>query len=246
MKGRAKATRALPRSVVCAGSVVHRRPLLQQRGLLGREPPGVGRLVGQPPEDAEAEDDGHGPLDQEHPLPAVHVTGAGELHQGSADGSAQDERDAHGEIDDPHHGHSLRLGEPEGHDVHQCGVETGLGGTEQEPQDVERLLALHEHHRGAERAPGDSDPRDPPARADLVHEQVAGHLEQGVAQEEDPGAQAVGGRADPHIGLERRLGQPDVGAVDEGHEVDQAEHRHQVQRGLPAGSGVEQVRAAAG
>ena len=187
------------------------------------------------------EEDGDAALDEEHPLPAVHVAGAGELHQGTADRPAENERHAHGEVDDAHHRHPLRLREPDGHDVHQRGIEAGLGRAEQEAQHVERGLALHEHHRGAQRAPGDGDPRDPPARPDLVHDQVARHLEQRVAEEEDPGAQAVRRGADPDVGLEGRLGQPDVGAVDEGHEVDQHQHRHQVQRCLPAGNGVEPV-----
>ena len=61
---------------------------------------------------------------------------------------------------------------------------------------VEGGFALHEHHRRTERAPRDRDARDPGARSDPVHDQVARDLQQRIAEEEDPGAEAEGGGVD--------------------------------------------------
>ncbi len=74
-----------------------------------------------------------------------------------------------------------------------AGEEAGLGDAQQEAEDVEAGRAVDEHRRRRHQPPHDHDPGDPQPRADAAHQQVAGHLEEEVADEEDPRADAVGG-----------------------------------------------------
>jgi len=113
-----------------------------------------------------------------------------------------------------------------------------LGGTEGDPPDVEGDVVGDEHHEGRDRAPGQGDPGDPAPRAHPVHDEVAGHLEQRVRQEEETGAQTERGRADAHVRLQVGLCQGDVGPVDVGHEVGEAEERQQPQQRLAGRGGV--------
>ena len=76
------------------------------------------------------------------------------------------------------------------------GIEARFGEAEQEAQHVELRRRLDEHEARREEAPGDHDPRDPDARADLVQQHVARQLEQEIAEEEDAGAEAEHGLAE--------------------------------------------------
>ena len=82
---------------------------------------------------------------------------------------------------------------------------------------------MGEDHGCGDQAPGDHDPAHPQTGADAVQDQVARHFEQGITDEEHPGAEGEGGVTDIGIGLESLLGEPDVGAVEEGHDVHQQE-----------------------
>ena len=122
---------------------------------------------------------------------------------------------------------AVRRREELGQVVDDAGKEARLGRAEQEAQDVERRLALHEREAGADDGPGDHDARDPAARADLGQDQIRGHLEQEVADEEDARAQGVNGGRHPQLLRHLLLGEADVHAVEErGHEAEAQEGNH--------------------
>ena len=61
-------------------------------------------------------------------------------------------------------------------------------------------------------------------RADARQDEVARHLEQEIADEEQRGAEAVGGFAEAEIADHLQLGVADVLPVDIGDQVHEAEH----------------------
>jgi hypothetical protein len=164
-----------------------------------------------------------------------------ELHEPAAQRVAHDQGGGRREVDEPDDRGAVPLREPEGDHVHQGGIEPGLGRAEQEPHDVERDLALDEHHQSAQRTPGDRDPGDPPSRTHPEHGEVARDLEERVADEEDARAEAEGRRPDPDVGRQVCLGQRDVGAVDVGHEVDPEHDGKQAEHHLPRRAGVQRI-----
>ncbi|KAG0731879.1 hypothetical protein G6F23_014872 [Rhizopus arrhizus] len=84
---------------------------------------------------------------------------------------------------------------------------------QQEAQDVETGGRLDEHEHAGQDAPRDHDARDPAPRAQPVHQQVARHFEQEVADEEHAGAQAEHGFAEAQVLRHLQLGEADVDAV---------------------------------
>lgn len=97
--------------------------------------------------------------------------------------------------------------------------EPGLGRAQQEAQEIEHVHAGHEHHARRDDAPGDHDPRDPDARADFVEDDVAGDLEQEIADEEYPRAQPVHRLAELEFLQHLQLGEAHVDAVQVGHDI---------------------------
>ena len=140
---------------------------------------------------------------------------------------AQDarERDSHVEVAS---GPAQMPGrDPVGEEHDHAGEEAGLGDAEQEAQDIEARLTLHEDEAGGHDAPAHHDPGQPPARPDLVQQDVARHLEDGVADEEQPGTEGVRGGADAEVGLEFLLRERDVASVQERDDVHQEQERDQ-------------------
>ena len=150
-----------------------------------------------------------------------------ELEQPAGQRVAQDagERDAHVEV--AAGPAQMPGGDPVGEEEDHAGEEAGLGDAEQEAQDVEARLPLHEDEAGGHDAPAHHDPGQPPARPDLVQQDVARHLEDGVADEEQPGAERVRGGADAEVDLEFLLRERDVAAVQERDDVHQQQERDQ-------------------
>ena len=105
--------------------------------------------------------------------------------------------------------------------------EARLGGAEQEAHDVEARRPLHERGAGGDDPPGEHDPRDPLARAELVQREVARDLEEEVRDEEDARAEAVDRAGEAEVGLELVLGERDVHPVEVGDDVEDQERRHQ-------------------
>ena len=95
------------------------------------------------------------------------------------------------------------------------GKETGLGGAKQKAQHVETGRALHEHHARTTTMPQVIMMRAiQQPRADPREDEVARHLEQHVAEEEDAGAEAVDRGAEAQIVVHLQRGEPDVDAIE--------------------------------
>ena len=190
-------------------------------------------------------DDRQQALDQEHPLDAAQPEDAVELQQTAGQRVAKNagERDAHIEV--AAGPAQVPGGDPVGEEEDDAGEEAGLGDTQQEAQDVEAGRPLHEHEGGGDDAPGHHDPGQPPARPDLVQQQVARDLEDGIAHEEEAGAEGVRGRADAEVGLELLLGEGDIAAVQERDDVHQQQEWDQSLEDL-LGSPAHSARSDAG
>jgi hypothetical protein len=74
------------------------------------------------------------------------------------------------------------------------------------------------------------DPRDPPAGAELLEEQVAGHLEQEVRQEENAGAESEYRCREVQLLDHLERGESQVDPVEKGNEIADHQERHDAQR----------------
>ena len=213
---------AVPRLQPLRAFRAHRRR--QPLAVVGRQPVGLFRPIGQHPQRQESENHRGQPFEQEQPLPAAQSEHA--VH-------AQD-RFRHRRADDHRHGrrhHEQRIGaralgrgHPVGEVEHHAGEESRLGDAQHDARDHERRHVADEHRRHRHEAPADHDARDPAAGADAIEDQIAGNLEQAVAEKEQPGAEPVFGGAQAEILLQLPRREPDVDAVDVGdHVADEGE-----------------------
>src|SRR6185295_910324 len=79
---------------------------------------------------------------------------------------------------------------------------------------IERPDASDEHHPDRGDSPADENAGNPAACAHTLQNQIAGDLEQAIADEEQPGAIAVLGVAESKISLQFRGGKADVHPID--------------------------------
>ncbi|MNR03985.1 hypothetical protein D3C85_1199100 [compost metagenome] len=121
---------------------------------------------------------------------------------------------------------------PEGEVEHHAGEEAGLEHAEQEAHHVELGRGLDEHGRAGDQAPEHHDAHQGDPRAEPLQEHVARHLEEHVADEEHGGTEAVDRVAEVQRGLHLQLGEADVGAVDEVHQVADEQEWDQAQGDL--------------
>jgi len=198
--------------------------------LIGPEPRRVLRPVGQPDEGGDAQQHGGRCLEQEDPLPAAQPQDAVHVEDGARDRRAYEagHRDRHHEDADDGGAVARRIpiGEIEDH----AGEEAGFGNAQQEAQHQERGRPADQGEGRRDEAPADHDARDPGARAEALQGEVARHLEDEIADEEDAGAQAVGLgiEADRLVHLQGR--EAHVHAVDIGDQVGGQQEGHQAPR----------------
>ncbi len=143
------------------------------------------------------------------------------LQQRAGHRRSQDSRERRRGHEDRGDGGALARGKPVAEIENDAREEPGLGGPQQEPQDVETVRSLHECHGAGDQAPGDHHPGDPDAGADLLQHEVRRHLEQEIAEEEDAGAETEHGGREPQLLVHGQRREADVDAVDEGYEVEQ-------------------------
>ncbi|MNT10340.1 hypothetical protein D3C72_1451650 [compost metagenome] len=170
-------------------------------------------------------------------MPAAHAVRAVErVHDPARQRIAEHARDGDARHEQRDHLAAAVGREPVGQVQDHAGIETRFGEAEQEAHHVELGRRLHEHEQRRDDAPGDHDPRDPDARADLVHQQVARHLEQEVADEEQPCAQAEHGFGEGQVLAHLQLGEADIDAVQVGDHVAQHQERHDAPEHLAVGA----------
>jgi len=110
--------------------------------------------------------------------------------------------------------------EPQRHVIDDARIEAGLGGAEQETQDVERGRGTGPGERDRHQPPSQHDPRDPAPGTKLVERDVAGHFEDQVPNEEQRRAQAIGRFGHAQTAQHLQLGEADVLPVDIGDEIE--------------------------
>ena len=198
------------------------------------QPCRVPRRVGQEPEVEDAEQHRWNALEHEEPLPSREAADAlHRIHDRAGDGVAQDV--GHGDCehepgDDPR---PQGRGKPGGQVIDDARKEPRLGHAEEHAGPV---VGRYIRHRGGEHryeAPRDHDSRDPHPRPEPPQEQVARHLEDQVADEEEsvaPVDHRIGetefrGHAEPR--------EADVGPVDDVEAVEQCQKRHEPPDHLP-------------
>ena len=194
--------------------------------LVGLEPFGVPRAVRHEDGRQEAQEDRRDAFDDVEPLPALEAHDAVHLQEEPGYRGAERVGDGLGEDEDAQHGHALRGGEPQRQVEQDRREESGLGGAQQEPDDVVGAFAVDQAHGGGEDAPRDQDAGQPLPGSEPVHARVAGNLEEGVAEEEDAGAKAVGSSVQANVLAHGELGESDVVAVQVGNEVEQDNQGH--------------------
>ncbi|MNS87274.1 hypothetical protein D3C72_1212130 [compost metagenome] len=155
------------------------------------------------------------------------------LHHPTRQRSAQDAGERHRRHE---HGHDLAAPvrrKPIRQVKDDAGIEAGLGRAQQEAQDVELGRRLRQRHGGRDQAPQDHDARQRLLRADAVHQHVAWHFEQEVADKEDARAQAVDRFAELEVVQHLQFGEADVHAVQERRDVAHHQEWQQAPRHLP-------------
>ncbi len=102
-----------------------------------------------------------------------------------------------------------------------AGEEAGFGATEQEACAVEFVGCTDEADEDGAEAPGDEDAGDPFAGAVALDDEGAGDFEEEVTDEEDACAEAEGGFREAEVCAHGGFGEGDVGAVEEGDDVEE-------------------------
>ncbi len=163
------------------------------------------------------------PLSPPRPCSSSSAPEIGPSHQGG-------ERDRrHEQRDDAR---PLARREPIGEIEDDAGEEAGFGDTEQEAHDVEARLPADQGHGGGDDPPAHHDARDPDARAESLQREIARHLEQEIADEEDAGAGSEHRRREAEILVHGERGEADIHPVEEIHRVAKDEKREEPARGL--------------
>ncbi|MNI60459.1 hypothetical protein D3C73_1156770 [compost metagenome] len=162
------------------------------------------------------------------------------LQQPARQRAAQHQRQRQAEVEQAQRLTAALRGEPVGEVENDPREEPGFGDAQQEAQDVEGLGVVGEHHRRRHQAPGDHDPTQPDLRAQAVQHVVARYFEERVADEEDARAKRERRIAQTGVRLQRRLGEADVGAIDERENVHQDQERQQTQPAFGDGAGQSQ------
>ena len=108
-------------------------------------------------------------------------------------------------------------------------IEARFGRAEQEPADIELRLAPHECHETADNPPTDHDPGNPDPGAVALGDQRPRHLEEDIAQEENPRAhpENLGGK--PHVPVHGQCRVSHVDPVEVGDDRGEEEGEDDVQ-----------------
>ena len=109
---------------------------------------------------------------------------------------------------------ALGAGQPAGEVINHPRKKPGLGHTEQEAQDIKVGFVLDKGHQRGRDAPGEHDAGQPDARADFLQQHIGRHFKECIANKKQPGAKAIGRRANPQIMLHVRAHKADIDPVD--------------------------------
>ncbi len=203
-----------------------RQPGGQPLLLLRRQPGGAGGTVGEIEPRHHTEHDGRNALQDEQPLPALEAADAVKAEQVARDRRADHGRDRHRDGERGEDAGAILGRIPVGEIEDDAGKEPRFRHAEQETQHVETGGAADQRHQRRDDAPGNHDARDPAAGADLVQDDVAGHLEQEITNEEDARPPAEHQRRELEFSVHGQSGEAEIDAVEIGEEVGQDQKRN--------------------
>jgi hypothetical protein len=106
------------------------------------------------------------------------------------------------------------------------------------------VRTLHQGHSAGQKAPGDHDPSDPAAGANLFQEQVARHFAEEIGHEEKSAAQAKRASRQAEVADHLQRGEAQIDAVQEGDEITEHQEGQDSHGNLPHRSGFERVSVA--
>jgi len=109
--------------------------------------------------------------------------------------------------------------------IGDAGKEPRFGDPQRKPREIVGFDSDDECRQRRHDPPGDHDPRDPAPRAETVEREVAGDLEDGIADEQDAGADAELRRGEAEILVHRQRRETDIGAVEIVDDISQGEER---------------------
>jgi hypothetical protein len=130
---------------------------------------------------------------------------------------------------------TVAVREPISEEQHETREEAGLGDAEQEAKDEEAVGASAESRGARQDAPGNHDARDPEARAEFLHDEVAGDFEQAIAPEEGARGEAKHRGGEPKVLVHGERGEAHIDTVYKAEEVGHNRERQQTQVDLAHG-----------
>ena len=209
---------------------VSRAPVSQVFSSCG-QPLGLGGGISEVEPGDDADDDGRNRDAEEHDSPALEAEEAVLLDEEAGQRGTDHGGQRLGQVEQGKDLAAVPGRDPEAQEEDGAGEEAGLGHAQDEAEDVELLHVAHPGEQQGDDAPADHDAGEPAAGAELVQGQVAGDLQQDVADEEDAGREAELRRREGQVrvhavGAGKRDGRP-VQVIDEEHQGDE---RHQPDR----------------
>ena len=127
------------------------------------------------------------PLHDEHPLPSLETPKSASYNtqDPAGQGGTNQRRERHCHHERADYAGADFGGKPVGEIENNPRKKAGFSNAKYEPQSIEARIVPDECMADRQDTPGDHDAGDPDACAGLLKDQVAGHLEQEIAQEED-------------------------------------------------------------
>ena len=208
-----------------------RLQLCREPGLLFcGQPVGLFRPVGQIEPGDDTEQHRGDAFDDEQPLPSPQAHHAVKPEQQAGDRRADHGGNGNGDGERGEKPPAIFRRIPIGQIKNDAGEEAGFGHAQQEAQHVKAQLAAHRRHRGGDNAPGHHDAGDPAAGAEFLQREVARHLEDEIADEEDAGAPGEDQRRELQVRVHGQRGEAEIDAVEIGKEIGQHQKRDQPPR----------------
>src|ERR1700737_194412 len=214
--------------------------------LLGGEPTGLRRPVGEIEPGHDAEQNGRNALDDEKPLPAFQSERAVESEQEVGDRRTDHGGNRDGDGEGGEKAGAIFRRVPIGQIENDARKETGFRHAEQKAHCVEAPDPADDRHQCGDDTPGHHDPRDPAAGAEFFERQIARHLEDEIADEEDAGAPCEHRRREFQLGIHGQRGEAEIDAIEIGKEIRQHQERNQPPRDRADRRGFEFALSGAG
>lgn len=186
------------------------------------------------PEGSDPDQDGEQPLQDEDPSPAPLAADTAHFADGGGEQTTEGARDGGGGEENGGADAELVSLVPAREVVIDAGEEAGLGQAEEPACGHHAGEAVGQAHGDHDDAPDGHDDGDEDAGPETFEHDVGQGLEDGVGDEEDGEGEIVLARGDVDAGLEAiEFGVPDVGSVEKGDEVEEAEPGDEAQVEFP-------------